>query len=182
MLLNGNDVTTPWRRDRAPQFTTMSAQPENLLPFPDMPDKKKVRKVFVQPTIDDCQAYGKEIGLPPEEVERFFDRNETTGWQVSIGKTTIQMSCWKGAMRTWKRNVPVFAAQRQQFNRAQPTAPRPEPLWVQIKAVEELINKSRAYFKSVRYVSNHTAEEARKLKEWQARLKQLKEIQANGGV
>lgn len=56
------------------------------------------RGAFVPPTVEDANAYGKEIGLPPAEIDSFRNHFESNGWRVG-GKA--QMACWKAAMRRW---------------------------------------------------------------------------------
>lgn len=148
-------------------------QPENLLPFPAM---EKTTKKFIPPSIDHCVAYGKVIELSGEECMKFFDRQETIGWRVALGKTSVPMKDWQAAMRTWKRNAPRFAQPMQAQGRPAPAV----PLFAQIASLKELISTSRANPQSGFYSANHTAEEKAKLAGWRTRLKELNEQQARG--
>jgi len=59
---------------------------------------RQKRGQFIIPTVEECQAYGKEIGLPPAEIDSFRNHFEANGWRVG-GKSL--MACWKAAMRRW---------------------------------------------------------------------------------
>lgn len=65
-------------------------------------NKEVVRKPpFVAPTVAECLEYFKSQGVifPENHAKEFHDFHETRGWK--IGKASIQMSSWKGAIRTW---------------------------------------------------------------------------------
>lgn len=68
------------------------------------------RKRFVPPTRDEAVEFGRSIGLPETEVDKFLDHFAANGWKVS-GKTP--MRDWRAAMRNWKRNVPSFSPEGQ---------------------------------------------------------------------
>jgi hypothetical protein len=53
-----------------------------------------------RPTIETLLLYAAKIGLPENEVHRFWDHYESNGWKV--GKNP--MRSYEGAMRNWKRN------------------------------------------------------------------------------
>ena len=61
---------------------------------------KKVRSVFVKPTIEEIQAYVVEKGYDLD-AEYFYNHYESNGWLVGKNK----MKNWKSAIVTWiKRN------------------------------------------------------------------------------
>lgn len=75
-----------------------TAQPENsrLLGTSQMTTPPDLEEIF---------AYCREIGLPVEEGQKFFDHFESNGWKVG-GKAP--MKNWKAALRTWKsRHIPI---------------------------------------------------------------------------
>lgn len=57
---------------------------------------------FQKPTIDQVEAYFREIGVEPAKAtaETFYWHYESNGWMV--GRT--KMASWKGACQTWKRS------------------------------------------------------------------------------
>ena len=57
------------------------------------------RKRFVKPTVEELNAYAKEIGFSLN-ADAFIDYYEANGWRIA-GKS--QMVDWKAAVRNWKR-------------------------------------------------------------------------------
>lgn len=60
--------------------------------------KKEKREVFKQPSFEEAQDFGKEIGLTDAESAYIYEFYESKGWMV--GKT--KMRSWKAAWRTAK--------------------------------------------------------------------------------
>lgn len=60
---------------------------------------RQKRGAFVPPTELESSAYGREIGMPSDQVTRFTNYFETNGWKV--GKGGVGMRDWKAAMRNW---------------------------------------------------------------------------------
>lgn len=66
---------------------------------------------MTKPNTLEIMSYAKEISLHDQEVEAFFDYQESKGWKV--GRSP--MKDWRAALRTWKRNsvkfLPKYSAQ-----------------------------------------------------------------------
>ena len=62
--------------------------------------KKRERKVFAKPTVEEIAAYCAERGNGID-AQYFFDKQESVGWVVGQGKP---MKDWKATIRTWERN------------------------------------------------------------------------------
>ena len=69
-------------------------------PIKVLPKGKRVRAVFIKPSVEEVQAYFLSEGVQPSEAQRFHDYHESKGWVV--GKTP--MKDWRAACRTWKSN------------------------------------------------------------------------------
>lgn len=54
------------------------------------------------PTLPEVREYAKEIGMPPEEAEGWFDHFESNGWKVS-GKAP--MKDWRAGLRNGLRRT-----------------------------------------------------------------------------
>lgn len=67
-------------------------------------------KRFTIPTIEEVEAYFKDIFMPPAEAQRFLDYHESKGWKVG----NAPMKCWKAASRTWKGNYQRYSQTPQQ--------------------------------------------------------------------
>lgn len=78
--------------------------PENGKPTPDINTvvgtdvntNESRRKRFTPPTVEDVNAYAREMGYTID-AQRFVDYNESRRWMM--GKS--QMKDWKAAVRTW---------------------------------------------------------------------------------
>lgn len=91
-----------------------ASQPPEESKQPASPNKK----LFKHPSIEQCKAYAKEVGLPENIGERFFYHYEQNGWMV--GKNP--MKSWKIALGgTWKSN---YKPDRDYAN--QPALPEPD--------------------------------------------------------
>lgn len=104
-------VPTPL--DEAPKGGSGETEP---IPYQAIPSQTKPshtkpvsvkRKRFTPPARDEAVAYGREIGLPDAEVDKFLDHFTANGWRVS-GRAP--MRDWRAALRNWSRNAPSFAA------------------------------------------------------------------------
>lgn len=91
------------------QTNTNQAKPES---------ESAKRKRFAPPTRDEAIKFGRSIGLPEYEVDKFLDHFTANGWKVS-GRTP--MRDWNAAMRNWSRNVLEFSRDRK------PDSPSPKP-------------------------------------------------------
>ena len=62
--------------------------------------RKRERKAFVKPTVEEIAAYCSERnnGI---DAQYFFDKQESVGWIVGKDKP---MQDWKATIRTWERN------------------------------------------------------------------------------
>ncbi len=60
---------------------------------------KKVRKIFVPPTVDEVDDYCVERNNSVD-AEKFVDYYETRGWMLGKSK----MVSWQAAVRTWEKN------------------------------------------------------------------------------
>lgn len=69
-------------------------------PLPTVDPQRGSRRGSRPADVAEVKAYGKEIGLPVEECQDFWDHYENNGWKVS-GKTP--MRDWKLAANRWKR-------------------------------------------------------------------------------
>ena len=56
---------------------------------------------FIPPTLEDLQAYGREIGFSGFDAQAFLDHYEMVGWVV--GKSRTPMKSWRPAVRVWQR-------------------------------------------------------------------------------
>lgn len=119
VILNDPELTEKLRRRiqflreklSAPSITTVAY---NKAPSKDNcfnPDSRveiiapKTKKVKVSPkkvpeSLENVIEYGKTIGLPTIECERFYDHFTANGWKVS-GKAPMQD--WKSSLRNWAR-------------------------------------------------------------------------------
>lgn len=71
-------------------------------------DKKRVRTVqtkFSKPTIPEMELHAAKIGLPPLEINKFFNYYESKGWVV--GKSP--MKSWRASMVNWRENIKKFS-------------------------------------------------------------------------
>ena len=59
-----------------------------------------------KPTREEAEAYGTEIGMKPDEINRWYDHFESNGWRVG-GKSP--MRDFKAAMRIGKERASEFA-------------------------------------------------------------------------
>lgn len=77
------------------------------------PKPKRARQASMfAPTLEEVQAFAKEIGLNSGEPEAFFDHYEAQGWKRGRSGT-IPIRNFKAAMRTWKRNHEKFKAEKK---------------------------------------------------------------------
>ncbi len=67
------------------------------------------RSKFTPPTAAEVAAYAAEIQYKDLNPDQFLDHYEMVGWVV--GKTRTPMKSWKAAVRTWKRNADLWAAE-----------------------------------------------------------------------
>ena len=65
---------------------------------------KRVRAVFIKPSVEEVQAYFLSEGVQLSEAQRFHDYHESKGWVV--GKAP--MKSWQAACGTWKGNIVRF--------------------------------------------------------------------------
>ena len=72
--------------------------------------RKRKSSVFQKPTIEELNAYGREIGYYGFDAERFFDYYERVSWRYKGNKITD----WKAAVRMWKRNSDKWNNQQNQ--------------------------------------------------------------------
>lgn len=72
-------------------------------------DSKKRASRFMQPTLEEVQAYCVERGNSVD-AQRFVDYYSSNGWKV--GKNP--MKDWKAAVRTWERNNGTTATKPKQ--------------------------------------------------------------------
>ena len=68
----------------------------------------KEHQRFVVPSMDELSENGRRIGLPANEVEKFFNHYESQGWMVGKNK----MKNWKSAMSGWKNRSDEYNAKR----------------------------------------------------------------------
>lgn len=68
-------------------------------PIKVLPKGKRIRAVFIKPSMEEVEAYFREIGVQASEASRFHDHHESKGWV--IGKSP--MRDWRAACRNWKR-------------------------------------------------------------------------------
>jgi hypothetical protein len=59
-----------------------------------------VRGEFEKPTMPEMQLHAQKIGLPPTEIDRFFNYYESNGWKVGRNP----MKSWQSAMVNWRTN------------------------------------------------------------------------------
>lgn len=81
-----------------------------------LPQNDSTKKRFVKPTIEQVEAYFKEIFVPPTEGQKFMDYHDSGGWMVG----RKPMKDWKAACRTWRNNYTKFNPQ------ARDQAPQPK--------------------------------------------------------
>jgi hypothetical protein len=55
--------------------------------------------------MDELSENGRRIGLPANEVEKFYNHYESQGWMVGKNK----MKNWKSAMSGWKNRSDEYA-------------------------------------------------------------------------
>ena len=65
----------------------------------------KEHQRFVVPSMDELSENGRRIGLPANEVEKFYNHYESQGWMVGKNK----MKNWKSAMSGWKNRSDEYA-------------------------------------------------------------------------
>lgn len=82
-----------------PNDTQEEEEEEEDLQVSPIPSKKRARKKFVKPSVDEVRAYCLERGNAIDP-ECFVDFYESKGWKV--GKDG--MKDWKAAVRTWEKN------------------------------------------------------------------------------
>jgi hypothetical protein len=63
--------------------------------------KRKPRATFEIPTVEECESYAVEIGLPINEGTTFFDYWKSVEW---VSKRSGPVKDWRARMRTWKHN------------------------------------------------------------------------------
>jgi len=82
--------------------TSTNAGTVDTSPYGDVSASKineeKVRKKFSKPSTPEMELQASKIGLPPTEIDRFFNYYESNGWRVGRNP----MKCWKAAMQNWK--------------------------------------------------------------------------------
>lgn len=79
----------------------------------DSDNDKKIKKVFIKPTIQQLKDYMNEQGMN-DISEQWMNHYEATGWMIGKNK----MKDWKASVRTWKlnnkKNEPIVT--RSKFN------------------------------------------------------------------
>lgn len=65
----------------------------------------KEHQRFVVPSLEELTENGERIGLPANEVEKFYNHYESQGWMVGKNK----MKNWKSAMSGWKNRSDEYA-------------------------------------------------------------------------
>lgn len=75
---------------------------------PEGEKRKRERKVFVKPTVEEVKAYCEERDNGVD-AQSFVDFYESKGWYV--GKN--RMKDWKAAVRTWERSSRGGSARRE---------------------------------------------------------------------
>jgi len=86
--------------------------------------KERAKAAKTPSNIMEAKSYGVEIGLPPDDVDAWWDHFSTNGWKVGRAPGTA-MKDWKAALRNWKRNKKygVGPAAAPQNGRSQPFKP-----------------------------------------------------------
>lgn len=59
---------------------------------------------FEKPDQSEMELYASKLGLPPLEIQKFYDYYESNGWRV--GKNP--MKSWQAAMRNWKNHLHTY--------------------------------------------------------------------------
>lgn len=77
-----------------PEEPPQAVQP-NLTNLTNQPNSK-----FEKPRFDEMEDHAIKIGLPPTEIDGFFNHYEANGWKV--GK--VPMKSWRAAMVNWRKN------------------------------------------------------------------------------
>jgi hypothetical protein len=60
----------------------------------------KVMAEFKPPTIEELQAYAKQIGWTNFDAEYFFHKNSSVGW---VDNRSIPYREWRGVVQIWFR-------------------------------------------------------------------------------
>ncbi|QDP66711.1 MAG: hypothetical protein Unbinned1446contig1005_32 [Prokaryotic dsDNA virus sp.] len=66
-----------------------------------------------RPTLELVAVYFVELGMSPQDGEKFFDYYETNGWKQGRGKA---IKDWKAAARNWQRNADKWNTTNRGFN------------------------------------------------------------------
>lgn len=69
---------------------------------------------FTKPDMPSMELYAAKIGLPPTEINKFYDYYESNGWRVGRNP----MKSWEAAMRNWKNNLQTYGT-KTRINGAQ---------------------------------------------------------------
>lgn len=59
---------------------------------------------FKKPEQNELELYAAKIGLPPLEIQKFYDYYESNGWRVGRNP----MKSWEAAMRNWKNHLHTY--------------------------------------------------------------------------
>jgi len=60
--------------------------------------KFRLATLFKKPTVEQCEAYAKEIGFTTFDADYFWWKLESTGWVNNRG---LPYKSWKGIIQTW---------------------------------------------------------------------------------
>lgn len=75
----------------------------------DAPTPTKKPISFVAPSLEDVEAYAREIGAPEKEAGSFHDYFTSVGWVMSGGR---KIKDWKSAFRHWMNNAEKYKNSR----------------------------------------------------------------------
>lgn len=112
---------------KSEQSDTLQLHPQLQVESPSSPSEGRERngagKKFVPPTLEECEAYGKSLGLPANQCKQFHDRNIAIGWKVGAHA----MKDYKAAMRTW------FRTWQERGGKPDITKPEEDPKMMEIR-------------------------------------------------
>jgi hypothetical protein len=69
-------------------------------------------------SLSDAMAYGKQLGIPQNEVEEFHDHFTANGWKVGL----VPMKDARAALRNWHRRTARWAEERSKRKAERPSA------------------------------------------------------------
>lgn len=138
--LTSQHATIPHHAATIPHDVTKKGREEN-----GMEQKGMEGGRFSPPDTLEANAYGVEIGISYEEVEKFLNHHGARGWILSRG---LKMKDWKKAMLTWKSNIGKFTGTAKNENtRNAQMGITPEDAKARASRRPKLIEKRLAEFK-----------------------------------